>query len=233
VEDWRQDVEVKPSPLRRRLTWALVVAVVGVLGFLAWTLLTGSKPQQQRQVVNTVTRLTLPPPPPPPPPPPKADPPPEPQQTRMREPERPMERVEPQQAPKPPGPAPQQLGLPTGPGAPNAYGLGAGGDGTIGGPGGPGGGGGGSRFSGYAAGIQSSVQTALQRDDRTRRGTWRLPVRLWVGAGGEIARIQLVGTTGDPARDQALQQALTGLKVAPPPADLPQPIVLRINARAS
>ena len=233
MADWRDEVEAKPSRSRRLLLWLLAIAVLGALGFLAWTLLTGSKQQQQRQVVNTVTRLTLPPPPPPPPP--KADPPPEPEPSRMREPERPMERVEPQQAPKPPSPAPQALGLPAGPpGTSNAFGLGTGGDGTIGGPGGPGGGGGGgSRFGGYAAGIQSSVQSALQRDERTRRGSWRVPVRLWVGAGGEITRIQLVGTTGDAGRDQALQQTLTGLKVAPPPADMPQPIVLRINARAS
>lgn len=233
MRDWERDDEPRRPLWRRIAVWLLLLGGAAGLGYVLYTLFTGGESRPQRQVVNTVTRVQLPPPPPPPPPPPKADPPPEPQPSRIREPERPLERVEPQQAPKPPGPAPQPLGLPTGPGAPNNYGLGAGGDGTIGGPGGPGGGGGGSRFGAYAGDIQASVQLALQRDERSRRGTWRLPVRLWISATGEITRLQLVGTTGDTARDAAVQQVLNGLKVTPPPSDMPQPIILRINARAS
>jgi TonB family protein len=235
VRDWEQEAEAERSPLWRRvLLWLGAAIGAAAVGYVLWTFFDGSPQPQQRQVVNTVTRVQLPPPPPPPPPPPKADPPPEPAQPRLREPERPLERVEPQRTPPPPGPAPAPLGLPEGPGGSNAYGLGAGGDGTIGGGGGLGGtGGGGSRFGGYAASVQSAVQTALQRDERARRGSWRLPVRIWVSADGQVTRLQLVGTTGDAGRDAAVQQALTGLRVPPPPADMPQPIVLRINARAS
>jgi hypothetical protein len=233
VRDWEDDEDWTPA-WKRVLVGLLVAAVFGGLGYLVWTMFAGGESQPQRQVINTVTRVTLPPPPPPPPPP-KADPPPEPEQPRMREPEsKPLERIEPKpQAPPTPGPAPQQLGLAPGPGGANPYGIGAGGDGTIGGGGSGGTGGGSSRFSGYVADVQAAIQAALQRDGRTNRGTWRLPARVWLTAAGEIHRAQLVGTTGNQARDSAVQQVLLGLRVTPPPADMPQPVVLRINARPS
>ena len=234
MRDWEDDEQRTPA-WKRVLIGLLVIAVFAGLGYLIWTMFTGGKSQPQRPVVNSVTRVTLPPPPPPPPPP-KADPPPEPEQPRLREPEaKPLERIEPKpQAPPTPGPPPQQLGLAPGPGAANPYGMGTGGDGTIGGGGAGGlGTGGGGKYSGYVAGIQSAIQSAIQRDARTNRGSWRLPARVWLTASGEIHRAQLIGTTGQQARDEAVQQVLRGLRVPPPPADMPQPVVLRINARPS
>lgn len=226
---------------RARRRWFALLGVglpiMTGLGYLGWTLLESGGSQPQRQVVNTVTRVTLPPPPPPPPPP-KADPPPEPMvQPRVQE--QPLQRVEPrpepprpQPTPQPPGPPPA-LGLPAGPGGANPYGIGpGGGDGLTVGGSGAGGGGGGSRFGGYAGALQGSLQRALQRDERTRRGAWRVTVRIWVGPGGEITRLQLVGSSGNAERDAAIQQVLNGLSVQAPPRDLPQPIVARIDSRA-
>ncbi len=233
------EAEDRRAHRRRQLALVLGLPIAGGLLWLGWSFLSG-KPDhqpQQRQVINTVTRLTLPPPPPPPPPP-RTDPPPEPVvQPRVQEPQKPLERVEPKpeapapKAPQPPGP-PATLGLPTGPGGANPYGIGGGGgDGSvIGGPGG--GGGGGSRFAGYAGAVQSSLQRALQRDERTRRGAWRVTVRIWVGPGGQVTRLQVVGTTGSAERDNAIQQVLTGVTVQAPPSDLPQPIIARIDSRA-
>jgi TonB family protein len=229
------EAEERRTRWRRLVLLLVALPVLGGVGYLGWTLLTSGKSQPQRQVVNTVTRVTLPPPPPPPPPP-KTDPPPEPVvQPRIQE--QPLQRAEPpkpQPTPRPTPPAPGPpagLGLPTGPGGANPYGIGpGGGDGSV--IGGGGGGGGGARFGGYAGALQGSMQRALQRDERTRRGAWRVTVRLWIGPGGEISRAQLVGSSGDPNRDTAIQQVLTGLTVQPPPGDLPQPIVERIDSRA-
>lgn len=233
-----EDAEARRAARRRLAFLSLGLPVLAGLGYLAWTLFSSGGHQPQRQVVNTVTRVTLPPPPPPPPPPPKADPPPEPAvQPRVQE--QPLQRAEPkpeppkpQPTPQPPGPPPG-LGLPTGPGGANPYGIGpGGGDGSVIGGGGGGGGGGGSRFGGYAGVLQGAMQRALQRDERTRRGAWRVTVRIWVGPGGEITRLQLVGSSGDPQRDEAIRQVLQGLSVQAPPGDMPQPIVARIDSRA-
>lgn len=232
-----EEAEARRAARRRTAFLGLGLPVLAGLGYLAWTLFSSGGHQPQRQVVNTVTRVTLPPPPPPPPPP-KVDPPPEPAvQPRVQE--QPLQRAEPkpepprpQPTPQPPGPPPA-LGLPTGPGGANPYGIGpGGGDGSVIGGGGGGGGGGGSRFGGYAGVLQGAMQRALQRDERTRRGAWRVTVRIWVGPGGEITRLQLVGSSGDPQRDEAIRQVLQGLSVQAPPGDMPQPIVARIDSRA-
>ncbi len=224
--------------LRRIALLVVGLPVLAGAGYLGWTLVTSGESTPQRQVINTVTTITLPPPPPPPPPPPKTDPPPEPVvKPRVEETPQPLQKVEPK--PEPPKPAPQQppappagLGLPTGPGGPNAFGLGQGGDGTIVGGTGPGGGGGGSRFGGYAGSVQTALQRALQQDERTRRGNWRVTVRIYLGPGGQVTQAQLVGTSGDPARDAAIQRVLSGLSVQPPPPGMPLPIVARIESRA-
>jgi len=54
-----------------------------------------------------------------------------------------------------------------------------------------------------------------------------------VDANGRVTRSQLVGTSGNPAVDQAIKnQVLNGLVLPQaPPADLPMPINLRITAR--
>ena len=60
-----------------------------------------------------------------------------------------------------------------------------------------------------------------------------ITVRVWPDSNGRITRAQLVGTTGDPSTDQAIKNSiLTGLQLPQaPPADMPTPIVLRINGR--
>ncbi|RZJ80508.1 MAG: TonB family protein, partial [Brevundimonas sp.] len=67
----------------------------------------------------------------------------------------------------------------------------------------------------------------------TRNATMSLQVRVWPDSGGRITRAQLVGSSGNPAVDQAIRgQVLTGLQLPQaPPADMPTPIVLRITAR--
>jgi protein TonB len=61
-----------------------------------------------------------------------------------------------------------------------------------------------------------------------------LQVRVWPDSGGRITRAQLVGSSGNPAVDQAIKnQVLTGLQLQAPPADMPVPIVLRLTARKS
>jgi TonB family protein len=226
--------EEEDRRLRRRRLVLLAVGlpVAAAAAYMVWTLFFAGKSQPQRQVINTVTRIALPPPPPPPPPP-RVDPPPP-------EPPRVQEQVQPKPEPKPEQPRPQQppspplgLGLPVGPGGANPYGIGAGSvDGTVVGGGGVGGGGGGNRFGSYGSAVTNALQRALQADERTRRGAWRVTVRIWVGASGQITRAQLVGTSGDPARDTAIRDVLNSLSIPAPPNDLPQPIIARIDSRA-
>jgi TonB family protein len=58
-------------------------------------------------------------------------------------------------------------------------------------------------------------------------------VKVWADSSGRITRAQLVGSSGNPAVDQAIRNSvLNGLQLPQgPPADMPMPINLRISAR--
>jgi TonB family protein len=120
----------------------------------------------------------------------------------------------------------QQMGG-TGP----AIGGGGGGKGRIGNTGKRGSG---SKFGWYAAKVQSTIREALARNSSTRTATFSsLTVKVWADANGRITRAQLVGSSGNPAVDQAIRNSvLNGLQLPQgPPADMPMPIHLRISAR--
>jgi TonB family protein len=217
----------------------LAFVLLGGVGTLVWRLM-GAFEVAQRPPVTTVMKVVLPPPPPPPPQPQRPPPP-----TTQKMIEQPKV-VTPQQAktdqpkqaaPKSAGPA-KAAGPPgnpltadAAPGA-NPYGLSAGnGDGDTIGGGGGGGGGGGSRFGYYAGLIQSQVQSALQRDEKTRTGRYGVLVRLWLNASGHVTRAQIANSTADAATDQAISRVLDQVSVGEaPPQDMPQPISVRIGA---
>jgi TonB family protein len=226
-----------PSRLRTAGWIAGAVLLLGGAGFLLSRLLSDDG-VPQRHAITTVMKVVLPPPPPPPPKPPEP-PPPQPQKMLEQPKVMPQETPKPVQAkPSPQKPAPSAIPQPPGnpltaaaaPGA-NPYGLtvGEGGGDVIGGGGG---GGGGNRFGYYAGLIQSQIQAALQRDERTRRGRYGLMVRLWLGPAGRVTRAQLVDSTGNATLDSAISRVLDGVAVGEdPPHDMPQPISVRITAQ--
>ena len=113
----------------------------------------------------------------------------------------------------------------------DGFGLG-GGSGLGGGPGGNGRGGG-SRWGWYAGKVQSKVADALRSNRKTRSANLSVPVKIWPDSTGRVTRATLAGTTGDAGLDAALKnEVLNGLQLPePPPAGMPLPITLRINAK--
>jgi protein TonB len=219
---------------RRRLAVGALVAAAGMVG--VWELMKprgGSAPERPAVPPVRMVTLTPPPPPPPPPAPPRVnEPPPEPETPKLVE-QEPVAKDEPKpEAPKPADdPPPLGTGI-TGDGAADGFGLSGNGDGGGSGSGRTGGGRSGSRWGWYASRVQATVADALRRHPRTRTAAMDHRVRIWADASGRIVRAKTVGSTGDPSLDAAITEALTGvLLAAPPPADMPAPIVLRVAAR--
>jgi len=191
-----------------------VGAIALVRGFLQ------SAPGQPKPVVQEIHIIRPPPPPPdlPPPPPP---------------PEEKVDIPDPQQKPDPtptnePPPG-EQLGL-------DAEG-GAGGDafGLLGNKGGRGLlGSGGSAYAWYAGLLKGEIQEQLGAEQQTRRGEYTVIVRVWVRDDGTIERVRITQSSGDRERDRAIETALSRITHVSqaPPADMPQPISLRIVSRA-
>jgi TonB family protein len=56
-------------------------------------------------------------------------------------------------------------------------------------------------------------------------------LRIWLDSTGKVTRVQLAGSSGDPAIDTAVTRAIGGLAIGEaPPKDMPQPIRLRTKS---
>ncbi len=196
---------------------AAVVALV-VLG-LIWLIGSLERPEEpKRQTVQTVQLVRPPPPPPEPPPPP-------PPEEKVEE---PLPQDTPEEAPPEEAAPAEQLGL-------DAEGVaGSDGFGLAARRGGQGLGLGGAAFAWYTAMLKDSILDVLTADERLRRGSYQLTVRVWLTNSGEIERIKLASTSGDRALDAAIEQALEkiGRVREPPPIEMPQPVTLRIVSRS-
>nr|MBA4142569.1 energy transducer TonB [Nitrosospira sp.] len=168
---------------------------------------------------------------PPPPPPPPEQKPPEPvvkEEIKLSEPEpEPMDQAD----EPPPGP---DLGI-------DAEGTGSGdGFGLVGKKGGADliGGSRGNPWAWYDGIVNEAVnaafQDALARERALKDKTYKVIVKVWIDAGGNVARAELADRTGDEKVDGLLKGVLQNLRTVreAPPADMPQPLKIRVTSRA-
>jgi hypothetical protein len=85
----------------------------------------------------------------------------------------------------------------------------------------------------YSESVQADVQKALQKNARTRNGSYRAVLDLWIDPSRTIERTKLYQSTGDVDRDTAVAAALHGVIISKPaPANMPQPIRVAIVVRS-
>lgn len=210
----------KQHPLLRFvpvLVGGLIVLLV--VGAFVW-LVAGmqEKPAQSKRPMVQTVKLIRPPPPPPEPPPP---PPPE----EKIEDQLPQET--PEEAPPDEAAPAEQLGL-------DAEGVaGSDGFGLAARKGGRELGVGGAAFAWYTAMLKDSILDVLSDDERIRRGSYQVTVRVWLNNAGGVERIKLASTSGNRELDAAIEQALEkmGRVREAPPLEMPQPVTLRIVSR--
>lgn len=86
----------------------------------------------------------------------------------------------------------------------------------------------------YISLLQSDIQKALKKGGRTRRGEYRVAVKLWVTPSSRVIdRAELDGSTGDFDRDSSIAESLRGLVLsqqAPPNMPLPIRFMISIHA---
>ena len=216
-----------PWPMRMWITTA-VCAFLALIAFAAFALMNEKQPIK-RQIVQI--SLLKPPPPAPPPPPPEQKLP-EPQvkeEVELPEPEaKPAEAEAP-----PPG---EQLGLDAnGSGESDGFGLAAKKNGnditTIGG----GGNGNRAHFALFTGLVQRRLQEQFLKNDKLRRSDYRAVVSVWFTPEGTVDRYELIGSSGNPEVDQNIKISLQDMPALkqPPPADLPQPVRLRVTSRGA
>ncbi|MFM9888711.1 MAG: TonB C-terminal domain-containing protein [Burkholderiales bacterium] len=98
---------------------------------------------------------------------------------------------------------------------------------AIGGPSGA------SRFLAYATQLQQQLQEALARHEKLRGVAFTAVVRVWLTAEGTIQRLEFSDSSGNDATDSAIRTALADLGPLKqvPPAEMPQPVRLKITSR--
>ena len=92
---------------------------------------------------------------------------------------------------------------------------------------------GGSAYAWYAGLLKNEILDRLGSEKRARTGEFSVIVRVWVRNDGSVDRVRIAQSSGNRERDEAIEAALsriTRLSQAPP-ADMPEPISLRIVSR--
>lgn len=214
---------VQPTSAEKARKYAVpVMAALVLLGgaFGIYRLIHGDSPR--KRVLDTVAIKLVPPPPPP-----EVKPPPEP--PKLVEEQKIQPPVDKPEGPKdepPPGP----LALDAkGEAGNDAFGLG----GKLGGADFLNGGGG-TRFGHYAIMMTDVITKSLHDDDKLSSAKFRATVKVWLTDTGKVQRVQVMRTTGDSGTDSRIEQVIGAMPALPevPPKDMPQPIVVRIGARA-
>ena len=193
----------------------MLILVVGVVILIKNFMENPDKPSTRRVQQISIIKPAEPPPPPPP----EEKPPEVKEEVKLEEP------PPPQQDSPPPG---ANLGLDAdGKGSGDSFGL-VGNKGgrelTIGGNG--------SRFGGYLGGLQKNIRDELSRNEKLRKGEYKALVALWIAKNGSVEKFELLSSSGEPEVDVAMKKVLSLIKqFEEPPADMPQPIKLRISSR--
>jgi protein TonB len=214
----------KPKTEKKRalslIVGALAVMSIGAGAIALMRSFLQSTPGAPKQLVQEVHLIRPPPPPPdvPPPPPPP--------------PEEKVDIPDPQQKPDPtpsnePPPS-EQLGLDAeGSAGGDEFGLAAhkGGRDLLAS--------GGSAYTWYAGLLKSEILDRLSSEKSAHSGEYTVVVRVWVREDGSIDHVRIAQSSGSHERDQAIESALSRMSrlSQAPPADMPEPISLRIVSR--
>ncbi len=225
---------VKPAPLKksplRPLKWGAGLLLGAVAAWLLWQW-ANDMSGIRREAPKIPTIIPLPPPPPPPPEKPPEPTPPVKEKVVEPEPTPEPEDVKPEEE-APPSPAddlanPMQIDGDAQSGN-DAFNIGAGKGGGM-----AGGGGGGLGSGSYGQFLAMSFQRLLRDNPELRNQVYAVQADVWLSAVGEVTRVELTRTSGNPQTDA---QLLATLRAAPaftqrPPATMKMPIRLSLQGR--
>ena len=220
-------MSAKHHPLARFVPAVIVVCVVVavVAGLYFIKKMLDEKPGNAKKMVQQIT-VIQPPPPPPPPEQKIEEPPPPPEEPEIEEPEPVPEELPDTPSDEPPPGA--DLGVDA------EGGAGADGFGLISRKGGRSLLGGNNPFGWYSSAALADISDELNENTKLRKRAYRTTLRIWLIPGTDkIKNVALAKSTGDKALDQDIVNAVLGIGrlSEKAPLEMPQPLMVNINAR--
>ncbi|MEW6436326.1 MAG: STN domain-containing protein [Pseudomonadota bacterium] len=85
----------------------------------------------------------------------------------------------------------------------------------------------------YYGRIQSRLKAAFCRDRGIQPGAYHVAVSFWIGADGLVSEVELLGSTGEAARDLMIDHTLRTLVIGSPPPGFAQPVTLVVSQWSS
>jgi hypothetical protein len=90
-----------------------------------------------------------------------------------------------------------------------------------------------ARLKEYSERVQMDIQYALRKNAKTRDGSYRAVLDLWIDPTHTIERTELFRSTGDPERDAAIATTLRGVTIGrPAPPNAPRPVRVSIVVKS-
>ena len=90
-----------------------------------------------------------------------------------------------------------------------------------------------TRLREFSETVQSEVEAMLRKDAKIRSGNYRIRVRLWIDPSRTVRHAELAQSTGDQARDVAIETSLQGFVISRvPPPNTPQPMRVIVSVRS-
>lgn len=83
----------------------------------------------------------------------------------------------------------------------------------------------------YGGSLQAEIEKALCRSERTRPGSYRLAMQVWISPAGAVERTKLLDSVGSDAIDAEIIEIMAGVRIDPPPAGMPQPLTILLLPR--
>jgi hypothetical protein len=89
-----------------------------------------------------------------------------------------------------------------------------------------------TRLQDYGERLRTDIQNALRKNPRTRDGSYRVVLDIWIDPAQTVERTKVSRSTGNDDRDAAIATTLRGLTVSQPaPPSMPQPVRVAIVVR--
>jgi protein TonB len=83
--------------------------------------------------------------------------------------------------------------------------------------------------------MQRHFSEQFNKNEKLKSRDYKVVIKVWLGTDGRVQKFEISGSSGNEETDAAIRSALSQMAPMPelPPANMPQPIRLRMTSRGA